>query len=235
MVQAGARRRYPYNISVKNWWDLRRKFGQSPPRQVSPSYLQAVLEIGAPAASHVLSDLKAIGLVDTTNALTQRAIDWRDDQRYAEVCQQLRNEIYPGELLDAFPPPAPDRGSVQSWFKRETRTGDPAANKMAALYLLLCEADPNASDKALDRASQRPTPREQRRRPAGVQERRSSDPQPVIQANQHDARRIDADNGLLPTVHVDIQIHIDANASSEQIDQIFRSMRQHLYGKEMSE
>lgn len=35
-----------------------------------------------------------------------------------------------------------------------------------------------------------------------------------------------------PTVHIDVQIHIDSSASSEQIDQIFSSMARHLYGRE---
>lgn len=34
-----------------------------------------------------------------------------------------------------------------------------------------------------------------------------------------------------PTVHLDIQIHIDSTASSDQIEQIFASMAKHLYGK----
>ena len=35
-----------------------------------------------------------------------------------------------------------------------------------------------------------------------------------------------------PTVHLDIQIHIDSTASSDQIDKIFASMAKHLYGKD---
>lgn len=34
-----------------------------------------------------------------------------------------------------------------------------------------------------------------------------------------------------PSVHIDIQIHIDANASAEQIDQVFASMAKHLYNR----
>ena len=34
-----------------------------------------------------------------------------------------------------------------------------------------------------------------------------------------------------PTVHLDIQIHIPADATPEQIDQIFSSMARHLYSK----
>ena len=35
-----------------------------------------------------------------------------------------------------------------------------------------------------------------------------------------------------PTVHIDIQVHIDSSASPEQIDQIFASMARHLYRRE---
>ena len=35
-----------------------------------------------------------------------------------------------------------------------------------------------------------------------------------------------------PALHIDIQVHIDPNASAEQIDQIFASMARHLYGNE---
>ena len=34
-----------------------------------------------------------------------------------------------------------------------------------------------------------------------------------------------------PSLHIDVQIHIDASASTEQIDQIFSSMARHLYGR----
>ncbi|MCL6520389.1 MAG: hypothetical protein K6T99_11210 [Armatimonadetes bacterium] len=34
-----------------------------------------------------------------------------------------------------------------------------------------------------------------------------------------------------PSVHINVQIHIDANATPEQIDQIFASMAKHLYGR----
>ena len=38
-------------------------------------------------------------------------------------------------------------------------------------------------------------------------------------------------DGRAPNVHLDIQIHIPADASLEQIDQIFASMAKHLYGR----
>lgn len=41
-------------------------------------------------------------------------------------------------------------------------------------------------------------------------------------------------NGVIsgPALHLDIQVHIDASASPEQIEQIFASMARHLYGRE---
>lgn len=36
---------------------------------------------------------------------------------------------------------------------------------------------------------------------------------------------------LYPTLHIDIQVHISADAKTEQIDQIFASMAKHLYSK----
>lgn len=37
-----------------------------------------------------------------------------------------------------------------------------------------------------------------------------------------------------PSVHIDIQVHIASDTSSEQIDQIFKSMSRHLYGRHES-
>lgn len=34
-----------------------------------------------------------------------------------------------------------------------------------------------------------------------------------------------------PSLHIDVQVHVSAEASAEQIDQIFASMAKHLYGK----
>ena len=35
-----------------------------------------------------------------------------------------------------------------------------------------------------------------------------------------------------PSLHIDVQVHIDASASAAQIDQIFSSMAKHLYGRD---
>jgi hypothetical protein len=35
----------------------------------------------------------------------------------------------------------------------------------------------------------------------------------------------------IPSLHIDVQVHVSSEASPEQIDQIFASMAKHLYGK----
>lgn len=41
-----------------------------------------------------------------------------------------------------------------------------------------------------------------------------------------------ASSGSGPSLHIDLQIHISPDASTEQIDQIFASMSKHLYGRQ---
>lgn len=49
------------------------------------------------------------------------------------------------------------------------------------------------------------------------------------------ARTPNAGNSGGPSVHIDIQIHISPEASTDQIDQIFKSMAKHLYGERSPE
>jgi hypothetical protein len=46
-----------------------------------------------------------------------------------------------------------------------------------------------------------------------------------------DSEKNEKPNRLEPSVHIDIQIHIDSTASLDQIDQIFASMARHIYQK----
>jgi len=60
MAENAKRKTYP-RIPTKNWWDLRRKFVQSPPRQVTADYVQSVLGVEEGAASNLIPPLKAVG------------------------------------------------------------------------------------------------------------------------------------------------------------------------------
>ncbi len=54
---------------------------------------------------------------------------------------------------------------------------------------------------------------------------------PPREEGHEDPPRMEA-NVSEPSVHIDIQIHIDSTASAEQIDQVFSSMARHLYRRD---
>lgn len=226
MADEGKSTTYP-RIPAKNWWDLRQKLTQAVPRRISADYLQSVLGIKAGAANNLLAPLRLIGLIDDSEEPTKMATDWRSDTHYAEVCESLIDKLYPHELRDALPPPTPDRKAVIEWFMRNTGTGRPASTQMASFYLLLCQADAAGNDQRTKVKKESPkkaklATKEPRRAPAPttappVQHRTRGEVLPQVPAT--------------PSLHIDIQVHIAADAKPEQIDQVFASMAKHLYGK----
>ena len=97
---------------------------------------------------------------------------------------------------------------------------------MAALYTVLVEADPTSDmatpkerDAAKEAKSKAPRTRIDRRE----REQPASNPPTAV------AR---ASNGALPAapgIAINVQIHISADASPDQIEQIFASMAKHIY------
>ena len=206
------------------------------PRDVTPNYLATVLGDMSPdsARQNVLRPLRAVGLVGDDNKPTERATRWRDDSQYASVCEEIRSEVYPQELHDAFSGPDIDEAGVQAWFVRHTGGGTEAARKAARFYVLLSKADPNAESDAQTpartarSATTTPTKRTPRTRPAA--DTTSQQQAPAAADNRQDEAlhlaKQSADSGL--ALHIDVQIHISPDASSDQIDQIFASMAKHL-------
>jgi uncharacterized protein (TIGR02391 family) len=140
MANDNSNKAYP-RIPSKNWWDLREKAIQSPPKQITASYLQTILEISEGTAKNLLPGLRTVGLIDDNGESTPLMNDWRDNEHYPEVCKKIIEKIYPEELRSALPGPKQDRNQVKRWFARQTNTGEAAANQMAAFYMLLCEGD----------------------------------------------------------------------------------------------
>ena len=228
-------------ISSNAWWAVRKKFYQTLPKTVTDTYLAGFLEMEPNSAkSNVLLPLKKLGLIDNEGKPTERAKRWRDDAQYPEVCEEIRTEIYPQELLDTFPDLTSPRANVEKWFANRASVGERASQKMAALYLLLTEANPNASDNNPSMAKA-PKPKKTTFPPSnnatgkkGTTEKSNgnahvplSSTQPEIVPNIQPPPQYG--NGIVPSLHIDIQIHIAPDASAEQIDQIFASMNRHLY------
>ena len=139
-------------LPEKHWWTLREKFKQSIPGVVTDSYLAAILNIQvASARANVLPYLRIIGLIDDKNKTnTDLAKAWRDDDQYVDVCRQIREKIYPKELIDAVPSPSDDRPAAERWFAVHTGKGSSAVRRMMLFYKVLMDAD--VSKKAMKTA-----------------------------------------------------------------------------------
>jgi len=214
---------YP-TIPVRNWWTIRDKFKQSIPTSVTPGYLAAALGMKEKSAkANILPSLIACKIVDQDGKPTSRTKEWRDDGQYSRICEEIRQEVYPQELLDALPPPSPNRESVESWFANKTGGGQIANRKMALVYILLCEANPLSAQEV----AKVPTPKATIKKSKPTPSKTSK---AVVSVQPNTPQQLAASASQpAPSIHIDIQIHISSDASAAQIDLIFASMAKHLY------
>lgn len=218
-------------LPAGHWWALRRKFKQSIPGVVTTNYLATVLDMGVDSArANVYPFLRVLGIIDDDGKTTERAKHWRDDIHYAEVCKKILAEVYPDELLQAVPDPRGNRDGAKRWFANHTGAGENACARMAALYTVLVEADPDGGEETQKVASAKP-------KKTKVPEKKTPEsPQNIRQVNAppdaHPSAPLNvppknSDNG--PDVSLNLQIHISADASPDQIEQIFAAMAKHIY------
>jgi len=213
-------------LPVSQWWRIRNLFKRSIPGIVSDSYLVAALNIKQVSAqTNILPALRALRLIDDTGKTTDLAKDWRDDQKYPEVCQELRGEIYPQELFDAFPNPLNDRAGVKRWFAHITGNGETAVQKMAALFFVLVEAKPD-----VDQSNRLKTKNVEKTTPKQQDNSRKNDARPKERPEAPTPEMIENKKG--PEVCINLQIHISPDATADQIDKIFESIAKHLYRNE---
>jgi hypothetical protein len=207
---------YP-NIPAKHWWTLRERFQQSIPAAVTPRFLATVLEMQEKSAkANIMPSLVKMGIIDQEGKPTERATRWRDDVQYADVCREMRGELYPQELLDAASGPTIDRLAVERWFAATTGLGQAAVKRFALVYELL------TSGTLPEKRRRSAAPADAR--PAGRRKSHTSTPQPSVIKQEQPLVPLD----MLPSIHIDIQLHISPDAKPDQIDQIFASMAKHL-------
>jgi hypothetical protein len=229
-VNSAVRKSFPY-MSGNVWAELRSRFRASLPRQVTVDYLQTVLKISEKAARNLHPQLRNIGLIDAEGAPTDLAKDFRDDEHYARACDAIIEEIYPPALLDAFPDPDSDLQGVSQWFMRAGSTGEAAGLAQARFFIMLSKREIPSND--------RPPRRATANRENGTVRRTKSAPARSGAVSETTPRVTESDGssstqpniGAGPSLHIDMQVHIDAGASTEQIDAIFASMAKHLYGR----
>ena len=207
-------------LPIGHWWSLRKKFKQSIPGVVTNSYLATVLQMGIESArANVLPFLKTLGIIDAEGKTGERAKQWRDDARYAQVCKDILSEVYPAELLHAVTDPS-HRQQAETWFANETGAGEAAVARMAVLYCVLLEGD---ASKQPDEKTDRPRPEKK------VTKTREADrPVPPTPPKQIHTREENA-NVAIPGININLEIHISADSTPDQIDAIFAGMAKHIY------
>jgi hypothetical protein len=179
------------------------------------------------ARANVLPFLRQMGIVDEEGKTGERAKLWRDDERYPDVCKAILEELYPKELLDAAPDPEQDRARAERWFANHTGTGEAAAGRMASLYSVLVQADASKAPEDRPRKSTQdpPTAKREKKIVANAAEHKSSEPE----VGDNPGRRDKAPQSAVPGININLQIHISADSTPDQIDQIFASMAKHIY------
>lgn len=229
---------YPM-MSTSAWWKIRKQFQVSLPVRVTANTLASLFGMTPKSAGiNLLSPLRKMGFIDSDGKTTDLANRWRDDDLYPLVCEEIRKEIYPQDLLEAFPGQNPPRTAIEKWFAIEAGVGQSAKQKMAKLYLLLAEADPTKQDSSTTPAksvqSGKAAP-SRTKTPAvkinKVEKEASNGAAATVVLEPETKETSSRVNGhsFAPSLHIDIQIHIAPDASAEQIDQIFASMNKHLY------
>lgn len=223
---------YP-TIPASQWWKLRTKFKQSIPPVINSGYLAAALGMTEQSAKHnILPALLSFKIIDQDGKPTNRAKQWRDDEQYPMVCEQIRQEIYPSELIHALPPPVPDRNAVGRWMANRTGLGENATWKMVSVYLLLCEANPQAAQEMNGPVIAKLPKNVGKAKPASLTKSPKVVGEETAIADEQSSMLIPkskvAISQSVPSIHIDIQIHISADSSNTQIDQIFASMSKHL-------
>jgi hypothetical protein len=220
------------NIAESNWWKLRNLFKQKVPYVVTATYLASALSMTEVSArGNIIAPFKKIGILDEAGKPTDLAYEWRDDDKYQNVCQTIRERIYPQEVLDLYSSFESDPKALTSWFMNYCRCGEPAAKMFTTFYRMLLKADLTPPEE---------TASKKQKMPASTKQPRTKEPKSQAEAaTQKETEHTEKDavsplgkpqgkHGSLPQLHINIQLHISPETTAEQIDKIFESMARHL-------
>ena len=216
-------------LPVTHWWTLRKKFMQSIPGTVTPTYLASVLNMKEKSArDNVHIYLKQMKIIDKDGKPLPRATKWRDDHEYKKVCENIVKEIYPQELCDAAPDPDKNNKPAKRWFASQTGGGEGAVKRMVACYTVLRDGDVSKAPKQDGRETKA---REHSTTKKTKSSKRNKRGAPVEKVNPSEEETEKSKKNSFPEICINLQVHISSDASTDQIDQIFASMAKHIYPK----
>jgi hypothetical protein len=217
--------RYP-QIPATVWWGVRSVLNKSPRARIDEKLLGAQLGVQDTAAKQYVAELKAVGMLDDECRATDLANKWRLDETYAAAVKELVEKNYPEGLRHLSPPDEPDRDRVVSWFKREG-FGQGAALNKAATYLLLGASEPDISP---GKSVKKDSPAKKVAQRAGKTDisKAQGTNGAVVKRRPKEAEANRGGGAAIP-LNVNVQIHISADATSDQIESIFAAMKRYLY------
>jgi len=225
--------RYP-QIPGTVWWGVRAILQRTPNATIDERLLGVTLGVQEAAARAYINELRQVGILSEDSKPTTLAQKWRLDETYTDAVDLIVKATYPEGLVHVAPPGDADRQKVVSWFMREG-LGQGAAGNKAATYLMISSPTPNEAPRAgaVSGSSEKParakaSPVKRRAEPAASEEHTRSRQQIGVGGGA-EMRATSAPENL--PLNINIQIHISADAGTDQIESIFQAMRRYLYDK----
>lgn len=208
-------------IPGRVWWGVRDMLNARPKMKFDDSSLAATLNVQPAAARQYLTELKRIRLLDENGAATELGERWRHDEAYDDVIGEVLSNSYPESLINIAPPGSADRAAVERWFAHAGLGSGTAKNK-AGTYLMIANDRPGEIKvRAAPQRSERP----QTERKLGSRTESAREKTPVAPARRVEREQL----GAAFPLNLNVQIHISADASTDQIETIFAAMRKYLH------
>lgn len=202
----------------KGVWSI---FYKSPSRKLDENVLSAELNVQKTAARQYINELTRLKIIESSGSPTELASRWRQDGDDPQVIMDILKGAYPQTLLDLAPPDNLDRDKIVRWFLGQN-LGEGAAKNKAATYIRI------ASGVSSSDSPRTSAPTES----ASTSPKRKLAPTRPASSGARTEAVSKSDNGVSrpkrPDLNVNIQIHISADASPEQIDSIFSAMSKYF-------
>jgi len=209
---------YPYcavQSKLKNFMSKIRQVGV--PNKATTAWLES-LGYKSKNDRRILQVMKFIGFVDKSGKPERVWIDYRGKDHKKVLAQALIQSYT--DLFHMYPDAcARANDDLEHFFSTRSMVGKQVIQKTVSTFKTLCEQSDFSEVDSTPRTSSEP---KQEKKPAGEKAL------PSVKAAE--PVHLKTDMGM-PEIHIDIQIHISADSSPEQIEQIFSSMAKHLYKK----
>lgn len=107
---------------------------------------------------------------------------------------------------------------------RDSKVGKSVAQQMGAMYLMLAAKTIEKEDSTKANTRQTAPATKIMKQAGGPAHNSTTKPKPTNATN--------GSGSVTPSLNINVQIHISADASRDQIEQIFQSMGKYLFNKE---